>query len=256
MRLDRVSTLSAIPSPVLARDHGHMTPRERRTFLVASLILLLASGARYAHENRAREPLLPTDSTGVGEALLEGTREARAEAERRSLPLADGERLDPNRAPSEELDRLPGVGPAVADRIVAERDENGPFHSAVDLDRVRGIGPATVERLEPHLDFTTPPPASSGRRASSGITRSFDRSTPSRASADSRTPDSPPPIDVNRATADELQTLRGVGPVLAQRILELRREKGRFRSVEELLEVRGIGPVTLERLRLRLRAGP
>lgn len=243
-----------------------MTPRERRTFLVASLILLLASGVRYAHETRAREPLLPTDSAGVGATLLEGTREARAEAERRSEPLAEGERLDPNRAPAVELDRLPGVGPVVADRIVAERTANGPFRSAVDLDRVRGIGPATVEGLEPHLDFTVAPPVSMGLPRSRA-NRASRASSPESALTGSRDgdpepvplndlPSDPPSIDLNRATAEELQTLRGVGPVLAERILALRRDNGRFRSVDELLEVRGIGPATLERLRPRLHVGP
>ncbi|MDX1568408.1 MAG: helix-hairpin-helix domain-containing protein [Longimicrobiales bacterium] len=235
-----------------------MTPRERRTFLIASLILLLASGIRYAHESRAREPLLPTDSAGVGAALLEGTREARTEAERRSQPLGEDERIDPNRAPPPELDRLPGVGPAVADRIVAERTENGPFRSAADLNRVRGIGPATVARLEPHLDFSTPPPVTAPLprprlHAGPSETRPLGQA---REAPPGASPSNRPPVDLNRATTEELQTLRGVGPVIAERILDLRQEKGRFRSVDDLLEVRGIGPATLERVRGRVRTGP
>jgi len=231
-----------------------MTPRERKTFFLASLILFLASGARYAYESRVEEPLLPSDSTGVGAALLEGTREARAEEERRSRPLAEGERIDPNRAPPAELDRLPGVGPAVADRIVAEREEGGAFRSAAELDRVRGIGPATVRRLEPHLDFSAAPPATLVRtRRASGTRRSRPITLPDPPSGASA---AAPLIDLNRATVDELQSLRGVGPVLAERILVFRREKGRFRAVDELLEVRGVGPATLERLRPRVRVGP
>lgn len=225
-----------------------MTPRERKTLLLASLILFLASGARYAYESRTADPLLPADSAGVGAALLEGTREARAEEERRSRPLADGEKIDPNRAPPEELDRLPGVGPAVADRIVAEREDGGGFRSAADLDRVRGIGPATVRRLEPHLDFSAPPPATLARTGRSP--------GPGRSTGSSGATAAPPVVDLNRATLDELQGLRGVGPVLAERIVVLRREKGRFRSVDELLEVRGVGPATLESLRPRLGVGP
>jgi competence protein ComEA len=56
-------------------------------------------------------------------------------------------------------------------------------------------------------------------------------------------------VNVNRASAEELERLPGVGPVLAERILELRRQRGRFSSVEELLEVRGIGPKKLEDMR-------
>ncbi len=58
-------------------------------------------------------------------------------------------------------------------------------------------------------------------------------------------------IDVNRASATELQTLRGVGPVIAGRIIE-ERGRGLFRSAADLQRVRGIGPRTVERLRDRV----
>jgi competence protein ComEA len=57
------------------------------------------------------------------------------------------------------------------------------------------------------------------------------------------------PIDLNTATADELDRLPGVGPATATAILAYRDEHGRFGSVEELLEVRGIGDAKLEQLR-------
>lgn len=56
-------------------------------------------------------------------------------------------------------------------------------------------------------------------------------------------------IDINTAGLDELQTLKGVGPVTAQRILEYRTRIGRFDSVDQLLEVKGIGAKTLEKFR-------
>jgi competence protein ComEA len=56
-------------------------------------------------------------------------------------------------------------------------------------------------------------------------------------------------IDLNRATADELEGLPGVGPSRAAAILALRRDRGRLHRLEELLEVPGIGDKTLERLR-------
>lgn len=55
--------------------------------------------------------------------------------------------VDVNVADVAELTRLPGIGPALAARIVAYREEHGPYRSIDDLARVRGIGPATVERL-------------------------------------------------------------------------------------------------------------
>ena len=56
-------------------------------------------------------------------------------------------------------------------------------------------------------------------------------------------------LDLNRATAAELEALPGIGPSLAARIIEQRRTAGGFRSVEDLLEVRGIGEKTLAKFR-------
>ena len=56
-------------------------------------------------------------------------------------------------------------------------------------------------------------------------------------------------IAVNRATADELQALPGVGPVLAERIVAHRDANGRFETAEDLLDVSGIGERTLATLR-------
>ena len=55
--------------------------------------------------------------------------------------------VDVNRATPDELDTLPGVGPATATAIVAERERNGPFVDVDDLDRVPGIGPAKIDAL-------------------------------------------------------------------------------------------------------------
>jgi competence protein ComEA len=63
-------------------------------------------------------------------------------------------------------------------------------------------------------------------------------------------------VDLNTATAAELDALPGIGPVLAGRIVEHRRLHGPFRSVDELLSVHGIGPHLLERLRPALRDPP
>jgi competence protein ComEA len=52
-----------------------------------------------------------------------------------------------NVATVEELDQLPGVGPATAAAILTERERNGPFVSVDDLDRVPGIGPAKLDAL-------------------------------------------------------------------------------------------------------------
>jgi competence protein ComEA len=60
-------------------------------------------------------------------------------------------RIDLNAASAAELTLLPGIGPALAPRIVLDREARGPFASVEDLDRVPGIGPATVDRVAPYV---------------------------------------------------------------------------------------------------------
>jgi competence protein ComEA len=92
------------------------------------------------------------------------------------------------------------------------------------------------------------------------VPRKGEVSAPALASvAPSRKPRSAPqaaaaattqfPINLNTATAEQLEAIPGIGPVLAQRIIEYRQTHGRFQSVDELLEVRGIGPKRLENMR-------
>jgi competence protein ComEA len=58
-----------------------------------------------------------------------------------------------------------------------------------------------------------------------------------------------PKVNLNRASADELQVLPGIGPVLAQRMVDWRKAHGRYRTVDDLQEVKGIGKKRLEQLR-------
>ena len=59
-------------------------------------------------------------------------------------------------------------------------------------------------------------------------------------------------ISLNRATAEELQALPGVGPALSERIIKYRTEHGPFRTVDQLTEVQGVGQAKLARFKDRL----
>lgn len=62
--------------------------------------------------------------------------------------------LDPNYAPADSLELLPGIGKVLADRIVAYRTEHR-FEKEIDITEVRGIGPKLYEKIKPYLKVTT-----------------------------------------------------------------------------------------------------
>ena len=221
-----------------------MTSSETRALRHAALLILGLALLRTAAES-VRTPVTPQgaavpDSSGLA-LLLDASRGSRDEARRRSLPLASGERIDPNTAGEEELDRLPGVGPSVARRIVQVRQVRGPFSAPADLLSVPGLGPATLAKIRPFLEWTAQP-----RIGASARPPRSDTNLATRASLR---------VDLNRATREELESLPGVGPVMAERILTLRKTLGQFRTLEELRDVRGIGAATIERLRSRVVIG-
>lgn len=130
-----------------------------------------------------------------------------------------------DRASAEELTRLPRIGPGLAQRIVAYREQHGPFGSLEALEAVPGIGPTVLEAVRAHAVFSAVAPR----------------------------PVVPRVVELNRATEAELAALPGIGPVKARAIVEDRRARGPYRRLEDLARVPGIGPATIARLRGRVR---
>src|SRR5262245_37841561 len=153
-----------------------LTPSERR--LLVALLCWLASGlaldALLTHRPRALVPWLgperARDVTLAGRDGGDGAGAyaalAAASAPGKSHPRPAGRRgrgfvydaegrLDLNLADSTELVLLPGVGPALASRILAARQKRGRFQTPRDLLEVRGIGEKTLAKLLPKVAVRT-----------------------------------------------------------------------------------------------------
>jgi competence ComEA-like helix-hairpin-helix protein len=150
------------------------------------------------------------------------------------LILAPGS-LDLNAATVQELRQLPGVGAQLAQRIVEHRQRHGPFTTLNDLQAVHGIGPATVERFKQFILVSQ----QGGPNPSPGVMQPL-RSGPKQSPSEL--------VDLNLASAQQLMTLPGIGPALADRIIADRQERGQFKTVNDLTRIRGIKAKTVEKL--------
>jgi len=103
--------------------------------------------------------------------------------------------------------------------------------------QVRQIPPLAEE-------YALPVVADSARVDTAHTDASDSSSAEGSASTLAAPPD--PPVNVNTADAEALQTLNGIGPALSQRIIEYRAAHGPFQSVDGLQAVSGIGPKTVE----------
>ncbi|RSX48956.1 comEA protein [Bifidobacterium castoris] len=93
-------------------------------------------------------------------------------------------------------------------------------------------------------------PASSAQASTAGAAQGQPDATPQSQPTQQAAPQATPQlIDLNTATQEQLETVKGVGPVTAANIIAYRTSVGRFGAVDDLLNIDGIGPKTLEKIR-------
>lgn len=124
---------------------------DRRAALVLACLALAGAGVRYVLSPSAASP--PGDVRLQSSAPVSpgGLRETARRAAQLARPLLPGERIDLDHADVSEITRLPRIGPALAQRIVAWRTEHGPFGSLARLDSVPGVGAKLLDAIRPFV---------------------------------------------------------------------------------------------------------
>lgn len=141
----------------------------------------------------------------------------------------------------------------LADRVAALENDNASLRKRLDL--LRGAVDAATAQLADvrrSTDAVRSDVAKALARAESAlataesIASSIDEPADSAESVDTR-------LDLNHATAEQLEAMPGIGPSMAHRIVEDREQNGPFHKVSDLSRVKGMGRSTVEKLDARLR---
>jgi len=127
---------------------------DRRAALLLACLALAGAGVRYFLSPSTDAPPGDVQLQSASVARPGGLRETARRAAQLSRPLLPGERIDLDRADVSEITRLPRVGPALAQRIVAWRTEHGPFGSLSRLDSVSGVGKKLLDAILPFASFS------------------------------------------------------------------------------------------------------
>src|SRR6266550_2364112 len=152
------------------------TPGERKALLFLSSVILLGAGARGVAVLHSQSPVDAAARQAIDPQIqaVDSVRQAKTSREKTkrskkrtsTVHLTEPQTSESKPAPAiidldiaseAEIETLRGVGPALAKRIVADRDSLGPFGSVDELQRVRGIAKRLAAKLAPQVTFSLLP---------------------------------------------------------------------------------------------------
>lgn len=152
--------------------------------------------------------------------------------------------FNPNLATAEELQNL-GLTEKVVQTLLKFRSKGGQFYKKEDLQKVYGLSQADYQKLEPYVDLSNTNP-SNPALAQAGIPSVLPVSYE----------EAPVVVDINRASLDDWQQLKGIGPGYAKRILDFREKLGGFASIEQVGETYHFPDSTFLAIKPFLRVSP
>jgi competence ComEA-like helix-hairpin-helix protein len=139
------------------------TPAERKALVFFSAVLALGASNRAYHALRSAGPVdsgarsaLERQIAAADSARKSGLRKPKRDKARKTPSKPPGP-VDLDLATEKEIESLRYIGPALAKRIVADRDSFGPFGSMEGLARVKGVGSSMVAKLDSSVTFSLVP---------------------------------------------------------------------------------------------------
>ncbi|GEM_PF-943953 len=136
-----------------------ITRREGLAVLTLTILFLLGLTVRHVQEQQV--PPLAVDSL-VAQPVADSATGARPTTASSSPSPSAEDPINLNTASREALKALPGIGPALSERITTYRSNRRPFQRVAELKRVRGIGPKTLATLRPMVRVAPPNTANDG----------------------------------------------------------------------------------------------
>jgi competence protein ComEA len=141
--------------PWLYELQQRLSITRRESLAVLTIAFLFLLGLTVRHLQQQRVPPLAVDSLSAPSGAASPPIRDSASSSPPSSPTAASP-LNVNSASQTALQALPGIGPALSDRILAYRTRQHAFQSLDELTRVRGIGPKTLEDLRPLVRVAPP----------------------------------------------------------------------------------------------------
>jgi competence protein ComEA len=143
------------------------TQGERRALFFLAALAILGAGTRLWRSKRPPG----NDTTLDAQIAAVDSAPSKRGRIRQSANPPIRQPIDLDVASADEIEKLPGIGPSLAKRIVADRTANGPFGCLQGLDRVKGVGPALLSRLDSLATFSLggAAPCGSPGRAPAGL---------------------------------------------------------------------------------------
>lgn len=189
------------------------------------------------------------------EVALQETNEPPEEDPQPTVATIMTERVEINGASIDDLTRIIHIGPARAEEIVRLR----PFSSLDDLTRVSGIGEKTVSDIKEqglaYVDYQEIDDSKEEEKEEKEEIEEIEEKETTETEKEAEVTDNPIEdsclsngVDLNNAPLDDLTLLKGVGPVIGQRIIDYRASSP-FNSLDDLGSVNGIGPTTIENIK-------